>query len=1088
MSNIRKWLKIMESVPAIFPQEAPRNIVFKKDATVMVDPRVGGGTGRYMQPTPNGAMVDIKGVARELAHGDFSAPERDYEDPYQKGNDWFHISQEPDTIGNQKDNSVFRAGDMVKIADVYGAVIGPGIGVFVAYGTTGRDAVISFDGKEIVVPVAQLAAALEQNSKDNFEQMDNDGVLSPMSLGSDNVKIEQPVTGSSVQEPQMSHDNEFSKWMSAVEEALKNEGKEEIVEHMPGNECDCGQWDCETCFPLPGAEGTEGEIMQFGANEPLGPFVSEHDVCPICGHGDECAGHDDEVEIPFNNIDKEFEYDMTDEDGSAGGMGAGGVAQVPVEEEDNEFIEKPKSGKGVKLGDIVQKTEFRGVGKESPLTHGEDNLVKEDDIEEAGWYDPEHDDLSTDPRITDKDPDVDHEDDVHPEEWDMAFGHEGESEDRDHLIHEIMYMQEAGLSKDNKNYSINELNAYSPEELEACYDRVMGTVSEAQPKATATKTHHHLDDLEDLLSPKQAHLPANVEPEIDHGDHEPAELPVSSRGDTHAKLANMNPSDQMRDWMSRINPEVGATEPELLDTPSTDLVVRTASDVPAVLNTILQAAGVQNPEWHKIQNLPGFGDRNIRGMGRQLFGMFTSTPLQDIKTIANVEGQGPNTDEELRAVAGFLQNHAEDMGEVEVGHGMAIPGYRPQVKEYRVNGIRFHVVQDPMGQYIYAYPDKDSKSLIGQEPAAPQLGGHGNMPRLREFAGLEYVMPTLMEQLKWDEELTEALLKESTLSKLIGGEKGGQKLVHWLHRKHQLSNEADLVEAPFDRRVLWKEFKSHPDNFVIVAGTNGVAGIKPYKKYIDDMTAAFAKKNKQYNPAGDSRVPYQIIAFTDDGQQVDPELLKPKVKDDEKDELPYSDPTVMKARMGLHHGRDTQNPDNAFNLLAEQIGKLITVVIAKGGVEREKMAKRRPEQGETAGEDESMQKIFNRIRPVMKTLANQALSQIHKTAQRYMNGGNFDAAQKIVKNGKMLKDFLITLDKSGDINLGAAGYEFKEIIKGALEAASGVKRPGDPNEYAYNRKPMPPEYKKWLDAAAKGNAMALKPILDAFREHLVSLA
>src|SRR5271165_3952847 len=165
MSDIRKWMKIVESVPAIFPDQPTKQVVVKKDATVMLHPSIGGGTGRYMHSTPNGAMVDIKGIVRELAHDQFSLPERDYEDPYQKGNDWFHMTQEPESPGSLNDKPEFRKGDIVKIADVYGTVIGPGMGIFIAYSTTGNEAIVSFDEKEMVVPIANVAAALEQNAK-----------------------------------------------------------------------------------------------------------------------------------------------------------------------------------------------------------------------------------------------------------------------------------------------------------------------------------------------------------------------------------------------------------------------------------------------------------------------------------------------------------------------------------------------------------------------------------------------------------------------------------------------------------------------------------------------------------------------------------------------------------------------------------------------------------------------------------------------------------------------------------------------------------------------------------------------------------
>jgi len=183
MSDMKKWIKLMESVhPVVATPPIGRS--FERDATVVLGPKVGGGVGRFVEFTAEGnAMIDVKGVVKEYAEGDFAIPERDLAN----GNDWFHMSVVDGTPGTQNDKPEFRPGDLIKIADVYGAVIGPGFGVFVGYGTTGEDCIVLFDGKQIVVPVENVASVLEQDAKDNFGEMDNDGNLSPMSFGSDNV-------------------------------------------------------------------------------------------------------------------------------------------------------------------------------------------------------------------------------------------------------------------------------------------------------------------------------------------------------------------------------------------------------------------------------------------------------------------------------------------------------------------------------------------------------------------------------------------------------------------------------------------------------------------------------------------------------------------------------------------------------------------------------------------------------------------------------------------------------------------------------------------------------------------------------------
>jgi len=1141
MSDIRKWLKIMESVPPVIAT-APEAIGqgFKRDATVTINPRAGGGVGRFMDYTTEGnAMIDIKGVAREIAKDDFSIPERDLEN----GNDWFHMSTQPDTPGRMNDSPEFRPGDMVKIADVYGAVIGPGFGVFVGYGTTGEDCIVLFDGKQIVVPVENVASVLEQDAKDNFDGMDNDGNLSPMSFGSDNVKIEQPQnSGMQSREPAMDTRDEFSKWMSAVEEALSSEGKE-LAEDIPSqtNECGCGSWDCPACFPsqdeMPGMHGAldgiggvhPADTVVFGGIDmnpamPVPPNMPQP-PCSTCSgnHQDHDHAMDTELQMDMNDIAADEmeleEVGMFDEDDAAvsdflakggkptvgkyhgprkaevtfpgsahiGGPGdpmrssrtgnAANTQGLPVvgmkkkmEEEPMDFVEKPKSGRGVKLGDIVTKTEFKkSGGQNSPMTYGDENLGEGPD--DMDMSEPDYD---ADPMA------------VRQAQDEMSQIDPDEALD---MIATIKYMDSMGLSKASKSYTEDQMAQMTPNQLRKYHSEVMGDVAEAT-RPTQTKTQgFNLDDMDDVLNPRQADLPATFDEPADSevSDSPSMSLPAASRDSTQNSLRGMNPSDTMRNFMNRINPDAGAAEPDLPDTPQDALTIRTASDVPAVISSAMQAAGTQTPEWHNVNNLPGFGDRNVRGMGRQVFSMFTSTPLELIQTVANVEGQGPNTDAEIRAVAGWLRDNAEDLGTVDVSHGMAIPGYKPDVKEYKANGIRFHLVRDPMGQYIYAYPDADAR-LGGPPQGQGQLGGRGNMPRLRESAELAMLRPTLFEQLKWDEEVIavlketmveEELLDESSLSKMLGKEKGGQNLVRWMHNKHKLSNEAALEPAPFSERLLWKEFKANPDNFVIVSATDGVAGIKPYEKFIKDRTAEFARKGKQYNPAGDSTLPYQIIAFTDDGQQVDPSLLRQPTAPGEEPEQRHPDPTVMKARMGKISGKDMQNPNNTFNLLADQIGPLKTVWVASGAVERDKMKGRADMKVEPeVNEMDAVTKIFKRVRPVLKTLGNQALSQINSRAKRYIDGGNFEGAQKIAASGNKLKQFLATIDTSGDVALSQAyGNQNKsftdQIIKAVVQASGG--RQGTD------------EYKDFLKRAANGGTVELKPVLDALRDSLVSL-
>jgi hypothetical protein len=331
--------------------------------------------------------------------------------------------------------------------------------------------------------------------------------------------------------------------------------------------------------------------------------------------------------------------------------------------------------------------------------------------------------------------------------------------------------------------------------------------------------------------------------------------------------------------------------------------------------------------------------------------MFTNTPIENIKKLANVYGQVPNTDAEMRAVAGCLRDNAEDLGEVEVNHGMAIPGYKPDVKEYKANGVRFHVVRDPMGQYIYAYPEQDAKLNVGNDQEGQGRIG-ANMPRLRESTGL-----SLFEELRLDEQLRDSLkelaltesemIAESSLSKIIGyhpgpagrqeKNQGGWNLLKKLHADMKFSDTADIQRLPLKRDVLYGMFKNDPDHFLIIVGTDGVASIRPSEEYIDHSWSK--KNNKPFDPNTekvDPHLQYQVLAFKNNGAELasslfkDPEAEKKAKEREEKlksagkddDSFQTRDKTVIRTRMGLYHGKDTQVDFNIFQKLPEEIGEL----------------------------------------------------------------------------------------------------------------------------------------------------------------------
>ena len=896
----------------------------------------------------------------------------------------------------------------------------------------------------------------------------------------------------------MDQKNEFNKWMKSVEKALSEETvvDEDILEQ---GSCGCGAWNCPDCFPddqgdLAGLEGqqipaiiviqpqgSKGAQPRQGVHQQEPQGVGMAGTHPVDG---DTFDHDEDDEIDITMMgDEAFDEDAEEDF----------AQEVPQSK-----LPRAQGG-GVKLGDIVQKfVKADTAGQESPLSDGGELEEAEFDDEDEVSYDDAapiakqnyHDEMSQ----------------IDPDE---AM----------ELIQQITNMQNLGFSKSNMEYTEDDLANLPAVKLKQVHQQVMGgssnpTTTTPQggemdeategPKKPRTKVRDPLDDLEDQ-PPGQDQPLTNYEPDdgeyddvMDRPEATPTpHMPRASAADTRARTANMNPSELMRDMMSRINPQAGGDEPELAPEPQDQenaIVARTARDVPAVISSAMRVAGVEMPEWHTVNNLPGYQQQPIRGMGRQIFRMFTRTPLEQIQTIANVDGQGPNTDAEMRAVANWLMQNADDLGEVHLDHGQAIPGYRPDVKEYSINGVRFHVVRDLMGQYIYAYPDADATTnqnaarLGGQGGAGPAQGRlpGGNTPRLREESN-PMIRLSITEAIKFDDIIRSGLkeitnesmqeLDESSLSKLIGKQQGGQRLVQWLHRKHKLGNMADLQPQPFNERMMWKEFKRNPDNFIVVSATGGVAGIKPYEKMIRDRMAAAAKKNREYDPGGDSTLQYQIIAFTADGQQIDPALLQPAREPGEERE---ADPTVMKARMGKISGRDTQNSDNVFNLLADQIGALRTVYLAGNAVERDKMQGRADMKKGPADMDQNaaIQKIFDRVRPVLKKLGAEALSLLKSRIERFNRGENYEGAQKATQAAIKLKQFLATIDTSGDVRLdtgwGSNTRDLSSQIQSALSKAAGAPVGSD-------------GYKSYLNAAASGNTIALKPVLDSLRDSLVGL-
>lgn len=252
-------------------------------------------------------------------------------------------------------------------------------------------------------------------------------------------------------------------------------------------------------------------------------------------------------------------------------------------------------------------------------------------------------------------------------------------------------------------------------------------LQEAEKK---TKTKSKINLGPDLNVPQDQPL-ANREPEKQQAEPETPAIRKSSQANTMAKTSGLS-TPRMSDLLSRMRDIEGDADDDWagFDEPEDNTAVSTevnTENLPAVAGQKLQAAGVQEPEFHKVSNLPGNMQRAIRTLGKQLFRSMTRTPTEDIWMIANLGGRGPNSPAEVNAVAAWVRKNGDDLGPGDIDFDTSIPDYRANIHQYTAGGIRWLLVQDEFGNYIYSWPENQSVNPqntpeLGQnEPEAPRL-------------------------------------------------------------------------------------------------------------------------------------------------------------------------------------------------------------------------------------------------------------------------------------------------------------------------------------------------------------------------------
>lgn len=432
----------------------------------------------------------------------------------------------------------------------------------------------------------------------------------------------------------------------------------------------------------------------------------------------------------------------------------------------------------------------------------------------------------------------------------------------------------------------------------------------------------------------------------------------------------------------------------------------------ANISQAIQAAGQVYPKWHGIKNLPGFQNRQIRGMGQDLFSMFTTTPHHDILTISTMT----NPEREIKAVLGWLQQNAEALPELDIDYsGYGIGGYKPQVREFRTDNTRFHVVHDRAGWYIYAYPEQSavehgSNKQLGHDDEESDRDEFGALVPKRLKEGTQMKFSSISEQIRYltnkldnleetaliddifKSQLEEAILDESTLAKLLGQTPGANQLVHALHSRHKLASgglknrpghqniDPNYEEIPADTKNIAVTIKSNKDNFCIIVGTNGVAGVKPEEKRWDQS------RSKER----DTTLPYVVVWSTGDGAESE----------------------IAKYRMGRMDATGGSSAmeggaPNLFQVLRDRIGPVVRAYRATGAVERAKVKTRQSIQQQAVPDDTQ---IGEKLKPVLAKLLQQTIGQLGPRIQRLAQGGNYDAVEKLTRAGKKIQAMATALD------------------------------------------------------------------------------
>lgn len=132
-----------------------------------------------------------------------------------------------------------------------------------------------------------------------------------------------------------------------------------------------------------------------------------------------------------------------------------------------------------------------------------------------------------------------------------------------------------------------------------------------------------------------------------------------------------------------------------------DIPMSNSENLPAVIRKDLVVNDQDfDPKWIMVKDLPGYYQRPIKALGRQIFSQFTNTPIEKIQVLSTLT----NSESDVRKMMAFISRRGIKDDTAIIDFDDIMPGVQADVQLWKMTGFEFLLVKDMMGYYIYAWP------------------------------------------------------------------------------------------------------------------------------------------------------------------------------------------------------------------------------------------------------------------------------------------------------------------------------------------------------------------------------------------------